>query len=128
VSRDDRFFLMGSCFAEDIRHALSRELGEGQVGPDYRRIVFDPALAQVDGLPDHNHMNTYNAFSVLQQMELILGLWSPDPDDWWQVGEALQCSLSLPCFRRNARSSTRCFRLHRLQCCMRYFPMPTTSS
>jgi hypothetical protein len=91
VSRDDRFFLMGSCFAEEIRHALARELGEGQVGPDYRRIVFDPALAQVDGLPDHNHMNTYNAFSVLQEVERILGLWTPDPDDWWQVGEAWQC-------------------------------------
>ena len=65
---------MGSFFAEEIRHALARELGEGSVGPDFRGIVFDPALAQVDGLPDHNHMNTQNAVSVLQQMELTRSL------------------------------------------------------
>lgn len=91
VSRRDRFFLMGSCFAEEIRHALEAEIGAAQVGPDYRQVAFDPAVASVDNLPDHNHMNTYNAHSVLQEIERILGLWTPDPDDWWQVGERWQC-------------------------------------
>lgn len=91
VSRRDQFFVMGSCFAEEIRHALAEEIGADRVGPDYRQVEFDPRTAKVDNLPDHVHMNTYNAFSVLQEVERILGLWSPDPDDWWEVDGAWQC-------------------------------------
>lgn len=91
VNRRDRFFLMGSCFAQEIRHALCHEIGDDKVGPDYRRVTFDPARSSVDALPAHNHMNTYNAFSVLQEIERILGLWQPDPDDWWQVDTRWQC-------------------------------------
>lgn len=91
VSRADRFFVMGSCFAEEIRIALTRELGAASVGPDYRQLSFDRRRAQVDELPSRNHLNTYNAFSVLQEVERILGLWRPEPDDYWQVGERVQC-------------------------------------
>ncbi len=91
VSRQDQFFVMGSCFAEEIRYALSEEIGADRVGPDYRQVEFDPQMASVDGLPDRVHMNTYNAFSVLQEVERILGLWTPEPDDWWQVEGGWQC-------------------------------------
>lgn len=91
VGRQDRFFLMGSCFAEEIRLALAGTLGAGQIGPDYSRVRFDPAKAQVDALPARNHLNTYNAFSVLQEIERILGLWRPEPDDVWQVEGRVQC-------------------------------------
>ena len=91
VSVADRFFLMGSCFAEEIRLALDRELGAGHVVPDYRQLVFDPARASVDELPERNHLNTYNAFSVLQEIEMILGLWAPAADDYWQLGDRFQC-------------------------------------
>lgn len=91
LSRRDHFFLMGSCFAEEIRRALETEIGPAQVGPDYRAVRFDPARASVDALPDHNHLNTYNAFSVLQEIERILGLWTPAPEDCWQVNNRLQC-------------------------------------
>ncbi len=61
VKTSDRFFLMGSCFAEEIRLAFEASLGAGQVGPDYRQLQFDPTSAQVDELPLRNHLNTYNA-------------------------------------------------------------------
>jgi GSCFA family len=91
VAPTDHFFLMGSCFAEEIRRALENRLGLSRVGPDYRQVKFDPATAKVDELPDRNHLNTYNAFSVLQEIERILGLWTPAPDDFWQVGDRVQC-------------------------------------
>lgn len=91
LSRDDRFFLMGSCFAEEIRLALVQNLGEAAVVPDYRQVRFDRAHAQVDELPGRNHLNTYNAWSVLQEVERILGLWTPGPDDYWTVKGRLQC-------------------------------------
>jgi hypothetical protein len=77
LSREDRFFLMGSCFAEEIRLALVRELGEVAVVPDYRQVRFDRARAQVDELPGRNHLNTYNAWSVLQEIERILAFGRP---------------------------------------------------
>ncbi len=91
VRRTDRFFLMGSCFAEEIRLALDQVLGAGQVGPDLAAVPFDPATAKLDELPHRNHMNTYNAYSVLQEIERILGLWSPAPDDFWTVNDRFQC-------------------------------------
>lgn len=91
LTRSDRFFLMGSCFAEEIRLALGKEIGEDKVGPDYRQLRFNRRRAQVDELPGRNHLNTYNAFSVLQEIERILHLWKPAPDDFWRVGERVQC-------------------------------------
>ena len=91
VHRNDHFFLMGSCFAEEIRVALNAELGEGHVGPDMSSVIFDPAVSRVDELPERNHMNTYNAFSILQEIERILGLWDPGPNDYWQLDGRVQC-------------------------------------
>jgi GSCFA family len=101
VLKTDRFFLMGSCFAEEIRLALTANLGGEQVGPDYTQVRFDPAQAQVDELPRRNHLNTYNAFSVLQEIERILGLWSPDPDDVWNVEGRVQCPYRRLVFASN---------------------------
>jgi GSCFA family len=91
VTSNDTFFLMGSCFAEEIRLALERILGPGKVVPNYRLVQFDKATAKVDELPERNHLNTYNAFSVLQEIERILGLWHPEPDDYWHTDGRLQC-------------------------------------
>ncbi len=91
VRRSDHFFLMGSCFAEEIRIVLNRVLGAAQVGPDMASVIFDPAVSSIDELPERNHMNTYNAYSVLQEIERILGLWTPAPDDYWHVDGKLQC-------------------------------------
>jgi hypothetical protein len=91
VSRAQKFFLMGSCFAEEIRLALEQALGAGHVVPDYRQLAFDKTVVQVDELPERNHLNTYNAYSVLQEIERILQLWSPAADDYWQLEGRVQC-------------------------------------
>ena len=85
VGREERFFLMGSCFAEEIRLALEQNLGADHVVPNYRQLAFDKTEVQVDELPERNHLNTYNAHSVLQEVERILNLWTPDADDYWHV-------------------------------------------
>ena len=102
VKKSDRFFLMGSCFAEEIRLALETALGADKVGPDYRQVRFDPTLAQVDELPARNHLNTYNAFSVLQEVERLLGLWTPAPDDYWTAEGRVQCPYRRLVFANSA--------------------------
>ncbi|TIP87726.1 MAG: hypothetical protein E5X63_08165 [Mesorhizobium sp.] len=82
-TRNDIFFTMGSCFAQEIRRALTSK----QVAcvPSYRNISFDPAQAIVDELPGREHMNFYNTFTVRLQIEQMLGLWDQANDDWWQI-------------------------------------------
>ena len=91
VQRTDRFFLLGNSFGEEMRLALTRMLGPGQVGPDLAHLAYDPAVARIDALPARNHLNTYNAFSALQEIERILEVWSPEPDDYWETEDGLQC-------------------------------------
>ncbi len=83
LRKSDVVFTMGSCFAEEIRTALT-SLG-WQCVPRYRNIVFDPAEALVDTLPEREHMNFYNTFTVRQQVEQILGLWTQEPEDYWEI-------------------------------------------
>lgn len=100
VGRADRFFLMGSCFAEEIRLALEQNLGADHVVPNYRQLAFDKAEVQVDELPERNHLNTYNAHSVLQEIERILKLWTPDANDYWHVEDKIQCPYRRLVFAR----------------------------
>ncbi|GEL44634.1 hypothetical protein MEX01_52250 [Methylorubrum extorquens] len=85
LSSNDVVFTMGSCFAEEIRRAMAAR-GQTCV-PHYKRIAFDPAAVIVDTLPEREHMNFYNAFSICQQIEELLGLWEPDEDDYWKIGQ-----------------------------------------
>lgn len=81
IDRDDKVFTMGSCFAEEIRLHL-QNAGFTCV-PRYRRIQFDPERISIDTLPDREHMNFYNTFTVLQQLQQITGQWTQDKDDFW---------------------------------------------
>lgn len=88
--RGDRFFLMGSCFAEEIRRALEGVLATGAVMPDFSTLEFDPNRARADELPGRNHLNYYNAFTILQELRRAVGHWTQDPDDYWDLGEQVQ--------------------------------------
>jgi hypothetical protein len=88
--RGDRFFLMGSCFAEEIRLALEKVLAPRAVMPDFSTLEFDPARARADELPGRNHLNYYNAFTILQELRRAVGLWTQDPDDFWRLDEGVQ--------------------------------------
>jgi hypothetical protein len=83
LSSQDIIFTMGSCFAEEIRTALTAR-GQACV-PRYRRIAFDPTMALVDTVPKIEHMNFYNTFAIRQQFEQMFGLWTQEPDDYWVV-------------------------------------------
>jgi hypothetical protein len=77
------FFTIGSCFAEEIRKALT---ANGiRCLPDYARIAVDPARMRVDTLPHRQHMNYYNTFSIRQEFERAAGLWTQTPDDVWEL-------------------------------------------
>jgi hypothetical protein len=79
--KSDVFFTMGSCFAMEIRFALAeRNL---TCVPRYREIKFDPSVSAVDTLPDLEHMNFYNTFTVRLQLEQLLGHWEQAEDDYW---------------------------------------------
>lgn len=82
-TRDDIFFTMGSCFAEEIRLALTSK--KIACVPSYRDINFNPAEAIVDELPGREHMNFYNTFTVRLQVEQMLGRWVQAHGDRWQI-------------------------------------------
>ena len=79
----DTVFTMGSCFAREIRYALS-DIGVS-VGPDYAAVAVDPAEFRIDDLPRDPHLNYYNSFTIRQEFERITGRWTQAATDLWQV-------------------------------------------
>jgi len=78
-----RFFTIGSCFAEEVRKALTAR--NVVCYPEYRMIKVDHARMRVDTLPQREHMNYYNTFSIRQEVERAAGLWVQDRHDIWEV-------------------------------------------
>ena len=83
--RDMGFMTIGSCFAEEIRKALTAR--DVRCYPEYRRIRIDPDRMKIDTLPAREHMNYYNTYSIRQELERAAGLWTQSPDDHWQVNK-----------------------------------------
>ncbi|HNA29646.1 MAG TPA: GSCFA domain-containing protein [Thiobacillaceae bacterium] len=81
--RDMGFMTIGSCFAEEIRKALTARAV--RCYPEYRHIQIDPDRMKVDTLPAREHMNYYNTYSIRQELERAAGLWTQDPADFWRV-------------------------------------------
>ena len=80
---NQKFFTIGSCFAEEIRKALSAR--KVSCYPEYRNIDIDPQRMIIDTLPAREHMNYYNTFSIRQELERAAGLWVQDQYDIWEV-------------------------------------------
>ena len=82
-SRAQKFFTIGSCFAEEIRKAL---VAQNVVClPEYSRIKVDPNRMRIDTLPAREHMNYYNTFSIRQEFERVAGLWQQEEGDFWTL-------------------------------------------
>lgn len=81
--RDMGFMTIGSCFAEEIRKALTAR--GVRCHPEYRRIAIDPERMKIDTLPAREHMNYYNTFSIRQELERAAGLWTQSASDLWLV-------------------------------------------
>lgn len=84
-SRSDRFFTIGSCFAEEVRKALLSF--DVTCLPEYKNITVDRNRYVIDTLPEREHMNYYNTYSIRQEFERAAGLWSQGADDIWVVPE-----------------------------------------
>jgi hypothetical protein len=82
-SRHHSFFTIGSCFAEEVRKALTAR--DILCYPEYSKITVDPERQRVDTLPRREHMNYYNTFSIRQEVERAAGLWTQARDDIWEV-------------------------------------------
>ena len=80
----DTVFAMGSCFAREIRQALTA-IGI-TVGPDYARVAIDRGEFRIDELPAVAHLNYYNSFTIRQEFERLTGRWVQAADDFWKVG------------------------------------------
>lgn len=81
IEHDHKIFAMGSCFAEEIRSALS-SIGM-TVLPSLKAVSVDAARNRVDSLPVREHLNYYNTYTVRQELERIAGQWSPSEEDFW---------------------------------------------
>ncbi len=80
---DQGFFTIGSCFAEEVRKALTSY--NVHCYPEYRKISIDPSSVRIDTLPEREHLNYYNTFSIRQELERAVGLWKQDKTDIWQI-------------------------------------------
>ncbi len=84
-SRQDKIFTIGSCFAEEVRAALTAQ--HLMMLPRYQDIPVDWSTCLVDTLPKRIHMNFYNTFSIRQEFERAAGEWTQDQDDYWTVND-----------------------------------------
>ena len=108
LSTSSRVFTIGSCFAEEVRIALSAAGIETL--PNYKEITLSQRRAVVDTLPDREHMNFYNTFSILQEFQRAAGLWTQDEGDFWTTkdtlwgqGEMFQDPYRRECFGRTVQ-------------------------
>lgn len=95
VSKEDRIFAMGSCFAEEIRMALASK-GFSML-PDYSDVNFDPSRVKIDELPNRPHMNYYNTYTILQEFQRHAGLIEFDADGFFVVRDKLWGSSGTIC-------------------------------
>lgn len=65
-AKSSRIYTIGSCFAREIRKALTKR---GLIIlPNYRALAFDPATQRPAGLPKRLHLNVYNSFVIRDEL------------------------------------------------------------
>lgn len=85
LTASDRVFTMGSCFAVEIRKALSARGFDTY--PKYATIGFDQSRQVLAKLPERDNINHYNTFVIRQEFELALGSGSYAISDLIDLGE-----------------------------------------
>ncbi len=83
LTKAAKVFTIGSCFAEEIRKALSEH--KIAVLPKFEELSIDKEYCLADGLPDRPHLNFYNTFTIQQELERIAGVYEQAVDDVWTV-------------------------------------------
>lgn len=89
IASTDRVFTMGSCFANEIRLALSKQNFEITpiLNGDFKKHV-SPASHEIPswGVYDERvHYQFYTTFSMLQEFEKAFGLWRHEDTDIWSA-------------------------------------------
>lgn len=87
VKPSDRIFTMGSCFAVEIRKALTARGFD--TFPKYGTIDFKPGRQLLAKLPERDNINHYNTFVVRQEFDLALGGGNYDLKDMIDLGESI---------------------------------------
>lgn len=100
----DRVFTMGSCFANEIRHALEKRnftIYPATSG-EFRKHV-SPASFEPTGhwgeYDERVHWQFYTTFSMLQEFEKAFGLWQHDPSEVWAAVQKTSDGQRTPIFQ-----------------------------
>ncbi|MEQ8733842.1 MAG: GSCFA domain-containing protein [Rhodospirillaceae bacterium] len=83
IGAEDRVFTIGSCFAEEVRKALSNQ--NVKCLPEFEQVKTDPSRYLIDTLPNRPHMNYYNTYTIHQEFERCAGLWKQSDEDIWEI-------------------------------------------
>lgn len=83
LSRKDKVFAMGSCFARHLREVL--EQTGFDVYPKFKTLRFDPSIVSVASLPKKNSLIWYDSFTIRQEFDKAFGVLAHDPDDVWTI-------------------------------------------
>lgn len=81
-----KIFTMGSCFAQEIRGAMSRK--GFQVYPRYIDVQFDSRCQIFDKIPEREMTPHYDTFVIRQEFEAALGVWTDREASFWEVRNA----------------------------------------
>lgn len=82
----DVVFTIGSCFAAEVRTALTNR--SVKCLPDYGSVKMSDDRYKIDTLPKQLHMNYYNTFAIRQEFERCVGEWQPEDGDVWEVSDS----------------------------------------
>lgn len=79
----DGVFTMGSCFALEVRKALTN-LGI-RTYPAYNEIPFERGVEMFDKMPEQEMPAHYDTFTMRQEFEAALGVWTDRERGYWDV-------------------------------------------
>ncbi len=80
IKPSTKIFTMGSCFAREVRAALAQRGFE--MYPKYRAIDFDQQTQKISKIPEWDHLNHYNTFTIRQEFELAFSHGHYRADDF----------------------------------------------
>lgn len=82
----DSVFTIGSCFALEVRRALTAHGFETY--PNYVGVPWDRASEMFDKIPERVMPAHYDTFTMRQEFEAALGLWKDRDRGYWTVQDA----------------------------------------
>lgn len=108
-TRETSFFTIGSCFANELRHALeSRDFTVlPKLNPAIKPLFPDSVKKGVSwgDWDERVHLQFYNSFSIRQEFEKAFGIWQQADDDYIAVTHAGETQYWDP-YRRSTHTDS----------------------